>query len=132
MGCLLGTDVVSEARKRNGILWFDTVHGPDLHISVLTLGEIRAGIERCRERDPVKAASMERRLHGLRRQFGDRIAPVSDAVAEEWGRLSAIRPLPFADGLLAATARVHGWTLATRNVRDFLGTGVSVVDPFKD
>ncbi|GAB1818112.1 hypothetical protein HerbRD11066_12760 [Herbidospora sp. RD11066] len=75
---------------------------------------------------------MERWLHGLHRQFGDRIVPVTTAVAEEWGRLNAVRPLPFADGLVAATARVHGWTLVTRNVRDFAGTGVSVVDPFSE
>ncbi|MBG0817621.1 type II toxin-antitoxin system prevent-host-death family antitoxin [Planomonospora sp. ID82291] len=53
-----------------------------------------------------------------------------EEVAEEWGRLNAVRPLPTADGLIAATARVNGWTLVSRNVEDFEGTGVSVVDPF--
>jgi len=73
---------------------------------------------------------LERWLHGLQRQFGDRIVPVTVEAAEEWGRLNAIRPLPTADGLIAATARVNGWTLVSRNIKDFAGTGVSVVNPF--
>ncbi|GAA3412614.1 PIN domain-containing protein [Streptosporangium vulgare] len=73
---------------------------------------------------------LERWLHGLQRQFGDRVIPVTVEAAEEWGRLNAIRPLPTTDGLIAATARVNGWTLVSRNTKDFAGTGVSVVDPF--
>lgn len=134
IGYLLDTNVVSEARKRNGSSqvkdWISATHGPTLHLSSLTVGEIRCGVERCRRRDPVQATSLERWLHDLHRQFGDRIAPVTSEVAEEWGRLNAIRPLPTADALIAATARVNGWTLVSRNVKDFDGTGVSVVNPF--
>ncbi|MGJ6960424.1 type II toxin-antitoxin system VapC family toxin [Streptosporangium sp. G11] len=134
IGYLLDTNVVSEARKRNGSFqvkeWIAAAHGPTLHLSSLTVGEIRCGVELRRRRDPVQATTLERWLHSLHRQFGDRIAPVTPEIAEEWGRLNAIRPLPTTDGLIAATARVNGWTLVSRNLKDFAGTGVSVVNPF--
>jgi len=134
IGYLLDTNVVSEAHKRNGSPqvkdWIAAAHGPTLYISSLTVGEIRCGVELRRRRDPGQATVLERWLHGLQRQFGDRIVPVTVEAAEEWGRLNAIRPLPTADGLIAATARVNGWTLVSRNIKDFAGTGVSVVNPF--
>lgn len=133
-GYLLDTNVVSEARKRHGSTevkdWIASAHGPALYLSSLTVGEIRCGVELRRRRDPGQAAILERWLHSLQRQFGDRVIPVTSEVCEEWGRLNAIRPLPTTDGLIAATARVHGWTLVSRNVKDFTGTGVSVVNPF--
>ncbi|GAA3520851.1 hypothetical protein FHR32_000955 [Streptosporangium album] len=135
IGYLLDTNVVSETRKRNGSPqvkeWIGAVHGPTLYLSSLTVGEIRCGIELRRRRDPVQATALERWLHGLHRQFGDRIAPVTPEIAEEWGRLNAVRPLPVMDGLIAATARVNGWTLVSRNAKDFAGTGVSIVNPFE-
>ncbi|MFF4414776.1 type II toxin-antitoxin system VapC family toxin [Streptosporangium sp. NPDC001559] len=133
-GYLLDTNVVSEARKRNGNPlvreWIAATHGPVLHLSSLTVGEIRCGVELHRRRDPAQATVLERWLAELLRQFGDRIAPITPEVAEEWGRLNAVRPVSTADGLIAATARVNGWTLVTRNVKDFEGTGVSLIDPF--
>ncbi|MFJ2031658.1 type II toxin-antitoxin system VapC family toxin [Streptosporangium sp. NPDC087985] len=133
-GYLLDTNVVSEVRKRNGSSqvkdWISAAHGPTLYLSSLTVGEIRCGIELRRRRDPAQATALELWLHALHRQFGDRIVPITAEVAEEWGRLNAIRSLPTADGLIAATARVNGWTLVSRNVKDFVGTGVSVVNPF--
>lgn len=105
-------------------------HAPTLYPSSLTVGEIRNGVELRRRTDPAQAAILERRLHGLHRQFSDRIIPITSEIAEEWGRLNAVRPLPAMDGLIAATARVNGWTLVSRNVKDFEGTGVSVVNPF--
>ena len=134
IGYLLDTNVVSEARKRNGSLqvknWIAAAHGPTLYLSSLTVGEIRCGVELRRRRDPDQVTVLERWLHSLQRQFGDRVIPVTMEAAEEWGRLNAIRPLPTTDGLIAATARVNGWTLVSRNIKDFDGTGVSVVNPF--
>lgn len=75
---------------------------------------------------------MERWLRRLVRAHDDRILPVDLAVAQEWGRLNVPDPLPVVDGLLAATAKVHGLTLATRNVKDIVRTGVPVVNPFED
>ena len=57
--------------------------------------------------------------------------PVTAAVAEEWGRMHAMRPLPIVDGLIAATARAHDWTLVTRNVKDFVGLDVQLINPFE-
>jgi predicted nucleic acid-binding protein len=135
VGYLLDTNVVSEVRKRNGNShvrdWISEAYGPTLYLSSLTVGEIRCGVELRRRKDPEQAAALERWLHGLHRQFVDRIVPVTSEVAEEWGRLNAIRSLPPMDGLIAATARVNGWTLVSRNVKDFEGTGVSVVNPFE-
>lgn len=135
VGYLLDTNVVSEVRKRNGSPyvrdWIGGAHGPTLYLSALTVGEIRCGVELRRPKDPVQATILERWLHALHRQFGNRIIPVTPEVVEEWGRMNAVRPLPTTDGLIAATARVHGWTLVSRNVKDFAGTGVSVVNPFE-
>lgn len=64
--------------------------------------------------------------------FAGRIAPVTVEVAKEWGAQSARQPVPVPDALIAATAKVHGWTLVTRNVKDFEHTGVRVVNPFTE
>lgn len=66
----------------------------------------------------------------LQQSYSDRLLPVTQEVAEEWGRMSVPDPLPAIDGLLAATARVHGLTLVTRNVTDLARTGVPLLDPF--
>lgn len=69
-------------------------------------------------------------LRKLRHEHGHRVLPVTDQVAVEWGRLSALRPRGEADGLIAATALVHDLVVVTRNVSDFDDTGVTVVDPW--
>ena len=137
MGYLLDTNVLSELRKGRRCdprvaSWFSEVADEDLWLSVLVIGEIRRGVEAVKRRDPRKAAALERWLTRLTRDHGDRIVPVDRAVAEEWGRLSAVRSASVVDGLLAATARVHGLTLATRNLRDVAWTGVSCVNPFAE
>jgi toxin FitB len=84
-----------------------------------------------RERtDPVVAAALGRWLDGLRQLFADRILAVDDAVAIAWGHLMTRRNFPVPDGLIAATARVHNLTLATRNTADFADAGVDVVNPW--
>lgn len=133
-GFLVDTSVISEARKRGranpAVIAWIADHQDELYLSVLVTGEIRRGIESIRKRDPRAAASLERWLREIETSFEDRILPVDGAVADRWGRLMADRTLPAIDGLLAATALVHGLTLATRNVRDVLKSGVSAVDPF--
>jgi predicted nucleic acid-binding protein len=108
----------------------DGVEDGDLFLSVLVVGEIRAGIERIRRRDGTGAASLESWLRALVASHEERILPVDQRVAEEWGRLAARRTLSVVDGLLAATALVHGLTLVTRNTRDSAGTGAPVLNPF--
>ncbi|MEJ7795952.1 MAG: type II toxin-antitoxin system VapC family toxin [Nocardioides sp.] len=134
MTYLLDTHVVSEIRKARAdpgvVAWFDTVTATELYLSVLVVGELQQGIDRLAARDPAQSRALAAWLDGLRSHFAARIVPVSIDVALTWGRLNAERPLPAVDGLLAATALAHGWTLVTRNVRHVAGTGVAVIDPF--
>lgn len=95
------------------------------------VGEIRQGVERLRRRDPNQAKVFDRWLAALRRDYGDRVLPITAAVAEEWGRLNAPDPLPVVDGLLAATAKVHDLTLVTRNTAQVERTGVRLLNPFR-
>ena len=136
MRYLIDTNVISELRKgaradRRVADWFAGLTEDDLYVSVLTIGEIRKGIERIRLRDRRAAASLERWLHEVLEAHQDRILPVDEAVADEWGRLNVPDPLPVVDGLLAATATVHGLVLATRNVKDLRRTGVRLLNPFE-
>ncbi|WP_433377746.1 type II toxin-antitoxin system VapC family toxin [Actinoplanes sp. CA-142083] len=100
-------------------------------LSVLVVGEVRKGIELLRPRDSRRADLLDAWLSGLVTAYADRILPVTLAVTTEWGRSVAAVQVPAVDGLLAATAKVHRLTLATRNVADFKGTGVPVVNPFE-
>jgi len=94
------------------------------------VGEIRRGVERIRRRDARSARVLEAWLRRVVAEHSDRILPIDDAVAEEWGRLNVPDPIPVIDGLMAATARVHGLTLATRNLKDIKRTGAACVNPF--
>lgn len=136
MSYLLDTNVISELRKgqradHNVTAWFAELADADIFLSVLTVGEIRRGIENVRRRDPDSAAALDRWLALLSEAHGDRILRVDRAIAEGWGRMNVPDPLPVVDGLLAATARVLGLTLVTRNVADVEGTGVELFDPFE-
>lgn len=135
MSYLLDTNVLSELRKgpradRGLQAWLSTVEEDDLYLSVLVLGELRRGIERVRHRDVVGARSLDAWQRQLRRRHADRILPVGREVAEAWGRLGVPDPIPVVDGLLAATALVHGLTVVTRNDGDFRPTGVPLLNPF--
>jgi len=134
---LIDANVISELRKGERanarvLRWYESIADSDVYLSVLVLGEIRQGLERARGRDPAQARALERWLRDVRDAFGERVLPVSEAVAEEWGRMNAVRPLPVVDGLLAATAKVHGLTLVTRNVADVADTGAECLDPFTE
>ena len=136
MSFLIDTNIISEVRKgpRSDAAvaaWYSTLGDGDLYLSTLVLGEIREGVELARRRDPAKAQALEAWLASVVVAFGDRVIPVDRVVSDEWGRLSAIRPIPAIDGLLAASAKVHGLTLATRNAADVSGLGVRVLDPFR-
>jgi predicted nucleic acid-binding protein len=97
---------------------------------VLVIGEIRRGIEQIRRRDARKAAALEHWLARLVAEHAESILVVDRAVADEWGRLTAMRSGSLVDLLMAATARVHDLTLVTRNVRDVEWTGVRYLNPF--
>jgi hypothetical protein len=134
-GYLIDTNVLSEVRKGDradsGVRrWFAATHGDGLFLSVLTTGEIRAGIERLRRRDVIAADSIDRWLSQVLTMFEDRILPIDIEVAQAWGLAAVPDPLPVIDGLLAATAKVHRLTVVTRNTGHFAPAGVGVVNPF--
>ena len=111
--------------------WLATAARDELFTSVLVVGEIRCGIERVRGRDPSLAHALEIWLAQLQRDFADRVLPIDVTIAEAWGRWNARATLSTVDGLLAATASVHGMTLVTRNVSGVATTGVPCLNPFE-
>jgi predicted nucleic acid-binding protein len=132
---LIDTNVISELRKRErghpGVVrWAASVDPQELHTSVLVIGEIRRGIELKRRVDTAQADALTLWLDKLRAGLGARILPVDERIAEAWGRLGIPDPIPAIDGLIAATAIVHGMIVVTRNVADLARTGVIVLDPF--
>ena len=136
MSYLVDTNVISELRKRERAdpavqAWFASVADEEIFLSVLTVGEIRQGVERIRRRDLAAATALDGWLDRVVDTHRDRLVPVDRLVAEEWGRLNVPDPLPVVDGLLAATAKITGLTLATRNVGDVERTGVDLVNPFE-
>ncbi|MFN8984348.1 MAG: type II toxin-antitoxin system VapC family toxin [Alphaproteobacteria bacterium] len=136
MTWLVDTNIISEVRKGARChlavaAWWSGVEDRDLFLSTLTIGEIRRGVEAVRTRDPDKARALEAWLQAIMQAFGPRILGIDAAVAESWGRISAIRSVPVVDALLAATASVHGLVLVTRNATDVAGLGVRVLNPFE-
>jgi predicted nucleic acid-binding protein len=132
---LVDTNVASEERRPNADpnvrAWWASVDETQVFLSVLLIGEARRGIERLRRRDPAQAAVLDEWLARLRRHAADRILPITGEIADEWGRLNVPDPLPPIDGLLAATARVRGLILVTRNTADFERSGVRLLNPFE-
>jgi toxin FitB len=133
---LLDTSVISEVGKgtqsdANVAAWYDSILPENLCLSALVIGEIRAGVEKLRVRQAERAAAFERRLLLIVDLFADRIIGIDRRIAEQWGRLSAGRTRPAVDGLIAATALVHGMVVVTRNVRDFSDTGAEILNPFE-
>lgn len=136
MNFLVDTNVVSELRKKRPapsvLAWFADVADEHLYFSVLSVGEIRRGIEKLAEPEQ-RSLLLTWLEQELIPWFGERLLAIDLAVAERWGRLSAEagRSLPTIDSLLAATALVHDLTLVTRNIADFTLPGVKVLNPWE-
>lgn len=137
MSYLIDTNVLSELRRRDPdtqvVRWFAERPSATLYLSVLTLGEVRKGIEALPE-SPRRLALLDWLEGELPLFFSGRILVIDARVADRWGQLvaQAARPVPVIDSLLAATALVHGLTLVTRNLRDFQYPGLAVLDPWSD
>ena len=134
---LLDTNVVSEARKpperrdRHVHEWIETVAVDEAALSVITLGEVLAGVIRVERRDPAQGVRLRSwYLHHVVEAFGGRLLPVTRDIIEIEARLHVPDPRPKADALIAATALHHGLILVTRNVSDFVGTGVRLLNPW--
>ena len=133
---LLDTVVISELRKteRNpGVVdWLYGKRDTELFLSTLTIGEIRRGICQQEQRATQFAARLSEWLGSVLHFYGERILPVSTAIALEWGNISAQTGNSSADNLIAATAKVHGLTVITRNTKHFEPTGVACFNPWRE
>lgn len=134
-GYLLDTNVLSETRRTRadtGVMAFlAAAHAADLFLSVLTLGELRKGVEAKRRTDPAAADRLEGWVADIETTFADRVLPIDGAIARLWGELSALRSVPVIDTLIAATAITHSLTLVTRNIRDVASTEVTLLNPWQ-
>lgn len=136
MSYLLDTNVLSELRRKTPdarvVRWFSQRPAGTLYLSVLTLGEIRKGIEMLADQQR-RLALMDWLDIELPAFFSGRVLDIDTAVADRWGRLvvHADRPLPSIDSLLIATAAQHGMTLVSRNLRDVEGLGAPVLSPWQ-
>ena len=128
---LVDTNVLSEARRgsKEVRIWLRSIDPTTIYLSVITLGEIMKGIALKRRADARRAAALTAWLEQLRRDHSDRILPITDRIALEWGRLAAARSRGMTDGLIAATAVVHTKIIVTRNVEDFSDVGIPVINP---
>ncbi|MFC5848573.1 type II toxin-antitoxin system VapC family toxin [Deinococcus petrolearius] len=136
---LLDTNVVSELRKvRSGKAdpqvsrWAQGVQASALYLSVITVQELELGILLKERRDPEQGRVLRGWFEGqVLPAFAGRLLPVTVAIARQCAALNVPETKPERDGLIAATALVHGLTVATRNVRDFQGTGVPLLNPWQ-
>lgn len=131
---LLDTNVVSELRRVRPhgavVSWIEAIPADNLFLSVITIGEIQAGIEITREQDRDKAADIEVWLDKVADSYN--VLPITGPVSRCWARLMHRQSSELIeDGLIAASAIVHNLVVATRNVRDFENFKVKVIDPFK-
>ena len=129
---LIDTSVLSEARRgsKKARVWLRSIDPTTIYLSVITLGEIMKGIALKLRAEAREAAALTVWLEQLRSDHSDRILPITDHIALEWGRLAAGRPRGMADGLIAATAVVHTKIIVTRNVEDFSDVGIPIINPW--
>lgn len=131
---LLDTNVVSELRKAKPhgavVAWMKTLRPEQIFLSAVTIGELQAGVELTRNNDEAKAQEIETWLSMVEGSYA--ILPMDSACFREWARMMAGKPSELIeDGMIAATARVHGLQVATRNEKDFRQLQVKVFDPFR-
>jgi predicted nucleic acid-binding protein len=131
---LLDTNIVSELRRPRPhgavVAWINEQEDEQLFLSAVTMGELQAGIEGTRRQDPSKAREIEHWADQLTSSY--QILPMDTQCFREWGRIMDRTPDELLeDAMIAATARVHDLTVASRNVRDFRGFGVRIFNPFK-
>lgn len=135
---LLDTNVVSELRKvrlgkadPNVAAWTETVRADELFISVMTVQELEIGCLLVERRDKAQGSILRGWIEGqVLRAFERRILPIDLAVVRRSANLHVPDRRPVSDALIAATAIVHGMTVVTRNVGDFLGTGATILNPW--
>jgi predicted nucleic acid-binding protein len=130
---LLDTNVISELRRIRPhgavVAWLQRIDAGHLHLSAVTFGEIQAGIELTRARDPAKAAEISTWADELAATWN--VLPMDSRAFRIWAKLMSGRPNElFQDAMIAAVAQLHSLTVVTRNVKHFENFGVDVFDPF--
>ncbi|CAB3796013.1 Toxin FitB [Paraburkholderia ultramafica] len=136
---LIDTNVICEARKRDransGVRKFfrqAAKSDAEIYVSVVTVGELRRGVELVRHRgDAAQANLLETWLQTILVEYAQNILPIDEDVGQVWGRLRVPHPEHILDKLIAATALIHDLAVVTRNVDDFSGTGVRLLNPFE-
>lgn len=135
MKYLLDTNVLRELGKtsphKNVAAWLKSVDDADLAISALTVREIAKGVAKLRKTKPDVAAALDTAVTAIFDGFEGRILPIDRDVAATWGEALGTGEKHIDDAGLAATAHVHGLIVVTRNIKDFDGRGVKLIDPFK-
>ncbi len=131
---LLDTNIVSETRKRKPhgavVAWLDGLRADQIFLSAVTLGELQEGIEQTRQQDPDKATAIEAWVDEL--GTSTTVLPMDGRCFREMARMMAGRQADLLyDAMIAATARLHGLTVATRNEKDFKHLGAEIINPFK-
>lgn len=135
---ILDTNVVSELRKvrlgkadKGVAAWADSVAATDLYLSVITVQELEIGVLLAERRDPAQGTMLRTWLtNHVLPAFSGRILPIDTTVAQRSAKLHVPNPSPVRDGLIAATALVHGMTIVTRNIDDFVAAGVLLFNPW--
>ncbi|WP_378947131.1 type II toxin-antitoxin system VapC family toxin [Mesorhizobium sp. ANAO-SY3R2] len=129
---LLDTNIVSDVQRRlpKPTDWLASIDPYSVNLSVITIGAIERGIVKRRQQDAERAKPLELWLCELRHENADRILPITEEIALAWGRLTAGRTRGSADTLIAATSLVHDLVLVTRNVADFEGIGLPLLNPW--
>lgn len=130
---LLDTNVISELRKTKPhgavVAWLQTLTVEQIFLSAVTIGELQTGVELTRRHDPAKAGEIESWLNSVEMSFA--FVSMDPACFREWSRLMAGKPDALReDAMIAATARVHGFRVATRDEKDFKHLGVEILNPF--
>ena len=137
MNVLVDTNVISELKRGRKaalpvVTWFESLLPENVFTSVIVLGEIRLGIELIARRDKLRSEALEQWYAMMRERLGSRVLAVDEPVMTIWARLSVPKVLPVYDGLIAATALLHGLIIATRNTQDYRRAGVEVINPWQD
>ena len=136
---LLDTNVISELRKAKSgkadqkvIAWAESVSASSLYMSAITVLELETGVLLVERRDPTQGAVLRSWLNThVLPAFSDRILPIDTAVAQYCAKLHVPDPRSDRDALIAATALVHGMPVVTRNIQDFVPTGVELLNPWE-